>query len=119
LLLTPNVSFDFAGGIFTMKAGSSTSATVSLTLYQGQDAGGTLLGTLTLTQSTFCGQVSNCGQFDVHRFDFITAVPLLSGTTYFATLTSSASDVQSQAYFIKNDSYFISDSSGVAIPVQP
>ena len=43
---------------------------------------------------------------------------MVSGTTYFAALTSTAPDVQSQAYFIKNDTY-ISDRSGTAIDPQP
>jgi hypothetical protein len=117
--LTPNSAFDFGGGIFVMKDGSNTSATVILSLYQGTDANGTLLGAVTLTHAAFCAQVGNCGQFGTHRFDFTVPVPLQVGVTYFAALTSSANDVQSQAYFIKNDFYFISDTNGVAVPVQP
>ena len=118
-LLTTNVNFDLGGGLFTMKDGSSTSDTISLKVYLGSDATGTLLTTLTLTHTTFCSQTGNCGQFAMHQFLFPTAVSLTSGTTYFATLTSSAPDVQSQAYFIKNDTYFISDINGTPISIQP
>jgi hypothetical protein len=41
------------------------------------------------------------------------------GTTFFAALTSAAPDVQSLAYFIKNDSFFISDQNGTPISPQP
>ena len=118
--MTPNINFDFAGGLFTMKDGSSTSATVILTLYQGIDATGSVLASLNLTHATFCAPpVGNCGQFATHQFFFATPVPLVPGTTYFAALTSSAADVQSLAYFIKNNSFFISDVDSVAIPPQP
>ena len=117
--MTPNINFDFGGGLFTMKDGSSTSATVTLSLYQGLNANGLLVGSLNLTHTNFCAQVSNCGQFDSHRFFFGVPVSLVPGTTYFVALTSSAADVQSLAYFIKNDSFFISDQNGVQIQPQP
>src|SRR5947207_1546278 len=118
-VMTPNVNFDLGGGLFTMKDGSSTSATVNLSLYQGLDATGVLVGSLTLTNTNFCAQAANCGQFSYHQFFFGVPVSLAPGTTYFAALTSSAADVQSLAYFIKNDSFFISDQNGVQIQPQP
>lgn len=118
-LMTPNSIFDLGGGLFTMKDGSSTSATITLSLYQGISASGSLLGSLNLTHTNFCAQVGNCGQFDSHPFSFGVPISLVPGTTYFAALTSSAADVQSQAYFIKNDSFFISDQNGSQILPQP
>ena len=117
--MTPNLNFDLGGGLFTMKDGSSTSATVILTLYQGIDATGSVLASLNLTHASFCIQVGNCGQFATHQFFFATPVALVPGTTYFAALTSAAADVQSLAYFIKNDSFFISDQNSVPIAPQP
>ena len=118
-LMTPNSNFDLAGGLFTMKDGSSTSATVTLSLYQGLNASGPLVGSLNLTHTDFCAQVGNCGQFGTHQFFFGVPISLVPGTTYFAALTSSAADVQSLAYFIKNDSFFISDQNGIQIQPQP
>ncbi|HUS07219.1 MAG TPA: PEP-CTERM sorting domain-containing protein [Bryobacteraceae bacterium] len=118
-LLTPNVAFDFGGGLFTMKDGSGTSANVTLSFYQGVNASGTLLGTVPLTVTSFCAQVSNCGQFAFHQFFFATPIPMAAGTTYFAALTSPALDTQSTAYFIKNNTYFISDQAGTAIQPSP
>jgi hypothetical protein len=117
--MTPNINFDFGGGLFTMKDGSSTSASVTLALYQGTDDTGSLLTSFNLTQPDFCAQVSNCGQFAFHQFFFVAPVSLVAGTTYFAALTSAAANTQSLAYFIKNDSFFISDQSGTPIQPQP
>jgi hypothetical protein len=118
-LMTPNVNFDFGGGLFTMKDGSSSVDALTLSLYQGIDATGSLLGSLNLTNSNFCAQVSNCGQFATHPFFLVAPVSLVAGTTYFAALTSPAANVQSLAYFIKNDSFFISDQNGIQIQPQP
>ena len=115
--LIPNVAFDLGGGLFVMKDGSSTTQTLMLSIYQGTNTSGTLVDTVTLNHTQFCAQVTNCGQFDVHSFLFSSPVPLTIGTTYFVQLTSTAPDVQSQAYFIKSDFYFISDAAGT--PIQP
>jgi hypothetical protein len=118
-LMTPGINFDFAGGLFTMKDGSSSFDPLTLSLYRGTDASGSLIGSVNLTNATFCAQVGNCGQFASHPFLFVAPVPLVAGTTYFAALTSPAANVQSLAYFIKNDSFFISDQNGTAIQPQP
>src|SRR6267154_6384294 len=55
-LLDPNVNFDFAGGLFTMKAGGSIADDITLSLYAGSDNSGTLLGSVTLTPLQFCAQ---------------------------------------------------------------
>jgi hypothetical protein len=117
-LLTPNVDFSFAGGLFTMKAGGSVANDINLSIYLGSDNTGTLLSSITLTSTQFCAQAA-CGQFNTHPFLFTTAVPLTSGVTYFAALTSSAPNTQSQAYFIKSDTSFISDLNGTAITPSP
>jgi len=117
-LLEPNVDFSFGGGLFTMKAGNNASAFVTLSLYEGTDASGPLLGSAALTNAVFCGQVGNCGSFDKHTFSFANPILLDSNLSYFARLTSNATDVQSKAYFIKSGS-FISDVNGNAIIPQP
>jgi hypothetical protein len=118
-LMTPNIDFDFGGGLFTMKDGSATFETVLLSLYQGTDASGSPLGSVNLSHATFCSQVANCGQFDYHQFFLGVPVSLIAGTTYFAALTSPAVDTQSQAYFIKSSTYFISDQAGAPTDPQP
>lgn len=118
-LMTPNTDFQFAGGLFTMKDGQTTASAITLSLYQGLDSSGTLLGSTVLSTPTFCASVSNCGQYNYHEFDFTTPFTLSTGATYYLALTSVAPDVQSQAYFIKNDSFFISDQVGNAIQPQP
>jgi len=117
-LLDPNVDFSFAGGLFTMKAGGSVANPVTLSLYSGSDATGTLLASVTFTSTNFCLQAA-CGQFNTHQFLFTTPIALTAGSTYFATLTSSAPNTQSQAYFIKSDNSFVSDLNGTAITPSP
>jgi hypothetical protein len=118
-LLDPNVDFAFAGGLFTMKAGNTASTSVTLSLYEGSDASGLLLGSVALTNAVFCSQVANCGSFSSHPFLFVNPIPLDRNLSYFARLTSNAPDVQSKAYFIKSGSSFISDVNGTAIIPQP
>ena len=118
-IMTPTVEFDFGGGLFTMKAGSNPTATVMFSLYEGTNAGGVLLTSVVLTSTQFCAQVSNCGTFAFHQFFFTTPVLLAPGTNYFVALTSLADDVQSKAYFIKNNVFFISDVNGNPITPPP
>jgi uncharacterized repeat protein (TIGR01451 family) len=87
-------SFAFGGGNFTMKAGSSASATVTLKLYQGSSTGGTVLASVTQAASAVTGQ------FTPLAFAFSSVQTLTTGR-YYVTLTSTAPDVQSQAFFIK------------------
>lgn len=49
---------EFAGGVFTMKKGSSTTATITLSYYLGTNNQGTLLGSVSLTNSSFTGSFS-------------------------------------------------------------
>ena len=117
-----NSNFDFAGGLFVMKDGSNSTANISLAIYQGLNANGTQLALLTLTHSLFCSApvyTGNCGSFGVHQFAFPTPISLTGGMTYYVELTSGAVDAQSQAYFIKNDSFFIADLNGTPITPEP
>lgn len=84
----------FAGARLTMKRGPSSSTSVTLSLYQGNSAAGTLLGTATLANNAFGPQ------FNQEEFALSSPLTLNPGT-YFVALTSPAPDVQSQAYFIK------------------
>ena len=84
----------FGGGNFTMKKGSSATDTVTLTLYQGSNTSGTVLGSVTKAASAFTGQ------FNPVSFPFASNVTLTPGT-YLAVLSSSSPDQQSQAFFIK------------------
>ena len=107
---TPGGDLDILGGIFTMKAGSNATANISFALYMGsltltQVATATALVSKTLTYSQFAAQVANAGQFEFHAFDVGTPsspLTLVGGQTYTAVLSSTAADVQSQAYFIKD-----------------
>ena len=116
-LFTPNVDFDFGGALFTMKAGRNTSEDVLFQLFLGSNSNGQELLNTPLTSSDFCSQVDNCGSFEFHPFFPTLPVSLTAGLTYFAILTSPAPDTQDEAYFIKNNSYFISDINGT--PIQP
>src|SRR5438093_1541745 len=82
------------GGNFTMKEGSSATADVTLTLYQGSSTSGTVLATVTRAASSFTGQ------FNPVDFSFSSVQSLATGN-YYVTLTSTAPNTQSQAFFIK------------------
>ena len=113
--LTPTANWSLAGGIFEMKAGSNATASVYLSIYQGVDLNGTLLSTATLSNATFCGQVSNCGSYGPHTFSFAAPIALTASVAYFIALQSTAPDVQSQAYFIKSGNQTIVDEFGNVI----
>lgn len=85
----------FAGGYFTIKRGPSTTATVTLSLYQGTDNTGTLLKSKTLSPSDVTGS------FTLTEFTFSSPETLVMGLSYYAELTSAAVDQQAKAYFIK------------------
>ena len=114
----PNVDFEFGGALLTMKAGQTASEPVRFRLFEGVDASGPTLIDVSLTAAAFCGQVSNCGNWEFHSFFPVAPVNLTSGNEYFGLLTSTAVDRQSKAYFIK-DTYFISNLQGTAIQPQP
>lgn len=115
-LLTPNTPFDLGGGLFEMKDGPSTAADVVLSLYQGSNNAGTLLGQVILTNTAFCAQVANCQAFNTHSFLFTSPIALSAGTTYFAALTSVAPDTQSTAYFIKAQRSFMLTGTAIRSP---
>jgi hypothetical protein len=118
-LFTPNVDFEFGGALLTMKAGQNASAAIVLSVYEGTDSSGTSLGSSTLNGTQFCAQTSNCATFVFHLFSPTPSIAFAAGSTYFVTLTSTAPDVQSRAYFIKNETYFISDVNGTEIVPSP
>jgi hypothetical protein len=117
-LFTPHADFTFGGGLFTMKAGQNAAADVVFSIYQGNDASGTLLDSATLTSAQFCTQAT-CNQYDFHQFFLNSPISLSSGTSYFANLTSQAVDTQTEAFFIKSGDYFISDENGSPLNPSP
>lgn len=118
-LFTPTIDFVFGGGLFDMKDGSNSSDNLQFSLFQGSDATGLLLDSVSLTHATFCGQVTDCNQFALHQFFIAPPLLLTTGTTYFAQLTSLAPDTQNTAYFIKSTSYFIANQTGVPVVPSP
>lgn len=118
---TPTYSWALGGGIFAMKAGSSTIDDIRLTLYQGLDSTGTVLGQVIQTKTQFdAACVAPCsGGYPDHRFDFTTPVSLSAGVSYYLALTSTAPDVQSQAYFIKSGTYLFLNTQGTPVGQDP
>ena len=85
----------FSGAKLTMKRGTSTSANVTFTLYDGADATGTVLCQVDLSPADFTTS------FQEVTFLCPGAPLTLGAGSYFATLTSPARDAQSTGYFIK------------------
>ena len=94
IIVKDGASFALGGGNFAMKKGNNTTADAVLTLYEGPNTSGTVLGSKTLTVAAFTGQ------FNPVPFNFGSVQTLTSGR-YYVTLTSTAPDVQGQAYFVK------------------
>ncbi len=118
---TPGGNVDILGGIFEMKVGPNTSADINFSIYLGnltlaQTASATALVSKTLTYSDFAAQTPNPSQFDFHAFEVATSAnpyTLLGGQTYTAVLSSSANDTQNTAYFIKDSSLVLRDSTNI------
>lgn len=90
----------FAGGNFDMKDSSSSTGSLTLSLYQGTNSSGTLDRTLTLTQSQFCtAHGGTCTNFAMTQFGF-SLYNLTNGATYYAQLTSTALDSSTTSYYI-------------------
>lgn len=117
---TPAVPWQFGGGFFTMKAGPKTIEPIVFRLYQGSSASSLgLIAEVTLTNAQFCAQAP-CNQYNVRDFHLVSPVQLSAGTAYFASLTSTAPDRQTEAYFIKASSSFtIVDRNGGLITPAP
>ena len=120
--ITPSQSWILGGADLTMKDGSGTTTTITLSIYAGTSASGTLLQSVTLINAQFKSLHGNGGgtrdtSYDYVPFVFATPQTLSAGQTYFVTLTSGAPGPQAQAYFIKgaNSLSFI-NSSGTAAP---
>lgn len=118
-LITPSTSFTFGGGRLTMKSGNSITALVTFSVHQGVDASLPPIASVSLTPNDFCLTAGTCNSFSFRSFDLLVPIVLLSGTDYFITLTSDAADKQSEAYFIKDGSSFISDSDGNPATPEP
>lgn len=125
---TPGGNVDILGGIFTMKAGSNASVAITFSLYAGnlnltQVASATALVSQTLTYAQFAAQTPNAGQFEFHPFDVATPsspYTLTGGQTYTAVLSSTANDVQSQAYFIKDSGLmYLRDPNNLSTAINP
>ena len=77
-----------------MKKGTAATATVTLTLYQGSNTGGTVLATKTQAVGSFTKQ------FAVVDFDFSSVQSLGTGQ-YYVVLASNAADQGNEQFFIK------------------
>lgn len=110
--------FSFGGGEFVMKRGNSVVEDITLSLYQGTSAAGTLVEALTYTVAQFDAARPGIGTNDFHPTPFhFPGVPLLAAnTSYFVTLTSDAIDSQVNAYFIKQVNSFLSDNPNTVNP---
>ena len=117
---TPATPWQFGGGFFTMKEGSKTTAPIVFRLYQGPTATTMgLIAEVTLSNAQFCAQAP-CQQYNVRDFHLVSPMQLTVGMTYFASLTSTAPDRQSEAYFIKASTGFqIVDANGGLITPAP
>ena len=122
---TVGTSWDFGGGTFTMKAGSSvakpssTNPPIVLSVYSGTNFG-TLVGSTSLSPTQFCGQLGSCQSFGAVQFAFATPLALSANTAYFADLSSSTGTSGSDQYFIKGTSSTLAfvDSNNNPIPAQ-
>ncbi|MEO5926307.1 MAG: PEP-CTERM sorting domain-containing protein [Bryobacteraceae bacterium] len=74
---------------------------------------GTLLAAVTLTPASFTQSYTDT------NFFFVSPVSLLSGTTYFAALTSPVGTRGSKQYFIKDGGPVITDAGGIPIDPPP
>jgi hypothetical protein len=104
-------TFDFQGGHLSMKSGSSATTNVSLALYRGVDATGTLLATVTLPASSFTGSFTDT------FFNYSAPVTFTPGT-YYVNLTSTAPSQQAKAFFIKGNTGGVISTDGVT-PIDP
>ena len=88
-------TLQFSGAKLTMKAGSSTTASTTFTLYSGTGTSGPILCQVELNRLNFTTQ------FNLITFLCPGAPLTLTTGSYYATVTSPAPDTQSTAYFIK------------------
>ena len=89
----------FGGAYLTMKIGKSTTADIVLAI-RANGPGGAVLATKTLSPSAFSTSFTGT-LFEMSDGSANTAYSLSANSTYYVSLSSSAPDVQSQAYFIK------------------
>lgn len=108
---TTGLAWDFGGGTFVMKKGTSASADVVLSIYQGTNSG-TPVGTVAVPSTGFTQSFGNV------QFLFSTPLALQANSQYYVDLTSTASGQGSTQYFIKgaNSSLTFVDSNNNPIP---
>ena len=99
LTVTGAGPYSLAGGIFYMKAGTSTTADVTLTVYNSL---ATPIGSVTLSNSTFCGgsDTPACQSYFYHSFKLSSPLTL-SPDSYRLVLSTNAVPQQNSAYFVK------------------
>ena len=109
---TPTWGWNLGGGVFVMKAGSSTVGAITLTLYDLTD--NLTVESISLTQTSFGNNYAPV------TFAFTVPDTLTPAINYRLQLTSGVPNIQSQAYFIKdNGTFSIADSQGNALPSGP
>ncbi len=122
---TGNVPYALGGGNFTLKEGPQTTANITLSLYQGSSAAGTLVSQISLTNTQFdalyappvTNPAQNTQSFTLVPIHFAAPFTLAANSQYFLALTSTAVDSQSRAYFIKGyDTFSITTPDGQPTP---
>jgi hypothetical protein len=117
---TATSSWLLGGGNFAMKVGSKTAADLVLSVYEGINTSGVLVATTDVTTPQFCGaHGGNCSSFAPTVLSFATPYQIDSGQAYYITLTSTAANAQTDAYFIKDvASTVIADAQGNVLTSQ-
>ncbi|MEY4250422.1 MAG: Bifunctional hemolysin/adenylate cyclase precursor, partial [Pseudomonadota bacterium] len=88
-------NYDFGGGVFELKRGSSTPTDdIRLKIYNGNDTSGTLIGEVVVSKNTVSGT------FNPISFIFPTPLTLTPGS-YYITLSSNTSSAGNVQYFVK------------------
>ena len=127
-------AWDFGGGNFTLKEGTSTTGTISLELWDG-GVDGTKVAWVTWTAAEMCAFKATlsdgCQAFandashavplyftdDHTKSGTATPYTMVAGHSYLAVITSTAPSGGSTSYFIKNPSVFtIETDTGVQLP---
>jgi hypothetical protein len=122
-------AWEFGGGNFDMKEGSSVVADLTLSLWLG-GLSGTEVDWVTWTAAQFCSfKAKGCGQFDLNaplpiyftsnhtETGTLTPYTLTAGDSYTVVLSSAAGTGGSTEYFIKApDAFAVQDSNGDVLP---
>jgi hypothetical protein len=113
-MFTPSYSWDLGGGIFTMKKGSATAASITLTLNDVTNNISSLTS-VTLDPSSFTQSYAPV------TFAFSLPYTLTAGVQYSLVLSSPANNSSNEKYLIKDDgtSGFFDDSGNPLPPPPP